>query len=83
MHALNSNVPSVVKEYNGMILEVIRAVNIKSSVFRNVTLCSLVSGYKRSPEIVFNMMVKTTASFENTVYTYQIKYHSAHKMTHV
>ena len=45
-----------------MILEVIREVNIKSRVFLNVTLCSLVSGYRSSPEIVFNMMVKTIAS---------------------
>jgi hypothetical protein len=66
-----------------MILEVIMAVNIKRRVCRNVTLCSIVSGYRSSPEIVLNVMVKTTASSENMVNTYQIKYHSAHKMTHV
>jgi len=66
-----------------MILEVIRAVNITSRVFRNVTLNSLVSGYRSNPEIVLNMMVKTTASSENMLNIYQIKYHSAHKMTHV
>jgi len=55
-----------------MILEVIRAVNIKRRVCRNLALCSLVSGYRISPEIVFKVMVKTTASSKNMVNTYQI-----------
>ena len=70
MHTLK--ILSVVKEYNGMILEVIRAVNINSRVFPNVTLCRSVSVYRSSPKIVLNMMVKTTASSENIVNTYHI-----------
>jgi hypothetical protein len=72
VQALNSKSVSVLRERHGLTREVIRAKNITSTVLWNAKPCNLVGDYDSSLESFFNMKVKTAASPQKLVNTYEI-----------